>query len=438
MILDGSSSGASTIADLAASYWIAGIALAVWFAPSHVTFTNPLMHRLIRKLVSSAAIALVATCLAAAACGGDPEIAGPAVTPPAEQTVPTLARTMYVTGLSNPWDLAFLPNGELLMTERAGRVRLRRTNGTLQQVAQITDVVASGEGGLLGLALDPSFTTNRFVYTCMSSNRSGSNDNRVVRWRLADDGASLENRTDIVTGLPWANGGRHSGCRPRFGPDGMLWIATGDAAVGDNPQRLTSLGGKALRVTRDGVAAAGNPTIVVNGVTADARIYTYGHRNVQGIAFRPSDGAPFVSEHGPSFDDEATRLVAGANAGWNPVPGYNESVSMTDIARYPAAMRSLWKSGSPARGTSGTTFITGTTWGSWNGALALAQLVGAKLVVLTLDTDGSVKTETNLFADIGTRLRVPVMGPDGALYIATDVGGAGGAIWRVAPVVSVR
>ena len=386
-----------------------------------------------RSIGTTFTIAAAATLVAvSSACSDDaPATSGPPVVTAPDTSAPELERAVFMTGLSNPWDLAFLPNGDLLITERAGRVRVRRANGTVQQVAQISDVVASGEGGLLGLTIDPSFATNRFVYTCFSSNRGGSNDNRIVRWRLSDDGTALESRTDIVTGLPWANGGRHSGCRPRFGPDGLLYVATGDAAVGDNPQRLTSLGGKTLRVTRDGDAAPGNPTITVGGVTADRRIFTYGHRNVQGLTFRPSDGAVFSLEHGPSYDDELTRLTAGGNGGWNPVPGYNESVSMTDLARYPDAMRPTWRSGAPARGSSGTTFITGANWRGWNGAIAMAQLIGAKLVVLTLNVDGSIKTETNLFVDERTRLRVPVMGPDGALYIATDVGGGGGAIWRI-------
>jgi len=387
-------------------------------------------RRALRALVVTTTLA---STIAAApnACLGDLRVTAPSL-PDLDTLPPGVERTVWLTGLSNPWDLAFLPNGDMLLTERPGRVRVRRANGTLQQVAQISDVVASGEGGLLGLALDRDFAANRFVYTCFSSNRGGATDNRVVRWRLAEDGASLESRTDIVTGLPWANGGRHSGCRPRFGADGMLWIGTGDAAIGDNPQRLTSLGGKVLRVTRDGAAAPDNPRIIVGGVTADARIYTYGHRNVQGLAFR-ADGAAFAAEHGPSFDDEVTRLIAGANAGWNPVPGYNESVPMTDLVRYPTAMRPLWRSGAPARGSSGAALITGTNWRGWNGALAVAQLVGTKLLVLTLDADGSVKTEGTLFSEQGTRLRVPVMGPDGALYIATDVGGGNGAVWRVTP-----
>ncbi|MEP6834235.1 MAG: PQQ-dependent sugar dehydrogenase [Gemmatimonas sp.] len=349
--------------------------------------------------------------------------------PAADTTRPTLDRTVYVSGLSTPWDLAFLPNGEMLFTERGGRVGLRRTNASIITVAQISDVVVSGEGGLLGLVLDPDFATNRFIYTCFSSNRSGTNDNRLVRWVLSADGLALSSRTDILTGLPWANGGRHSGCRPRFGPDGQLWVGTGDAAVGTNAQNLTVLGGKVLRITRDGAAAPGNPTIA----GADARIYSYGHRNVQGIAFHPTSAMTFNVEHGPSYDDEVNRLVPGANAGWNPVPGYNESVSMTDLTRYPTALRSFYSTGSPAKGSSGGTFITGNSWKAYTNAFVVTQLVGARLLVLTFNSTGGVKDTIPLYGELNTRLRVPVMGPDGALYVATDVAGGGGQIWRIAP-----
>jgi len=316
-----------------------------------------------------------------------------------------------------------------LITERGGRVRARRPGGALTTVATIGDVLAVGEGGLLGLAVDPLFATNRFIYICFSSGLNGANDNRLVRWRLAADLTQLTDRNDLVTGLPRISSGRHSGCRPRFGPDGYLWIGTGDAATGTNPQNPANLGGKVLRITRDGLGAPGN-SLLAGGET---RIYTLGHRNVQGIAFHPVTGAAYSAEHGPSFDDEVTKLTAGGNAGWNPVPGYNESVSMTDLTRYPTAMPPLWKSGSPARGTSGATFLSGAHWKGWQNALVIAQLVGAKLVVMQLASDGSLARETPLFADQGTRLRVPVQGPDGALYVATDVGGTGGAIWRVSP-----
>jgi aldose sugar dehydrogenase len=372
-------------------------------------------------------VALLIAC-ATTACSGD----GGEVMPlpsATDSTRPAVTREVFVSGLSNPWDIAFLPNGEMLFTERPGRLAARNGSGVVRTIAQIADVVTGGEGGLMGLAVDPEFASNRFLYTCLSSRVSGSTDNRVVRWVLSADGTQLTDRRDIVTALPYANGGRHSGCRPRFGPDGQLWIGTGDAALGTLPQDLQSLGGKVLRVTRDGAAAPGNPTIA----GADSRIYTYGHRNVQGIAFQPRSGAVFAVEQGPSFDDEVTVLVAGANAGWNPVPGYNESVSMTDLTRYPNAMRAVYSSGSQAKGTSGGGFLSGSAWKSWDGALVIGQLSGTRLLVITFTPAGAVATTTPLFDDLGTRLRTPLQGPDGSLYVTTDRSTGAGEIWRVTP-----
>lgn len=365
----------------------------------------------------------------AAACSDSSPTDQPPLPVPDDAIVPTLDRSVFVTGLSNPWDMAFLANGEVLITERPGRLRLRRITGDLITVAQPSDVVQGGEGGMMGMTIDPQFVTNRYVYICFSSNAGGATDNRVVRFALAADGASLSGRTDIVTGLPHANGGRHSGCRPRFGSDGQLWIGTGDAAVGTNPQSLTSLGGKVLRVTRDGAASSGNPAIA----GADARIYTFGHRNVQGIAFQPVTNAAFAIEQGTSVDDEVNKLVAGANAGWNPVPGYNEAVPMTDLTRYPQAMRPFWSSGTLARGTSGGGFVSGAAWKAWNGALVIGQLSGTRLAVLTFDATGALKAETLLYQSLGVRLRTPLQGPDGSLYVATDGTSGAGQIWRITP-----
>lgn len=377
--------------------------------------------------------------LAAVSCGDAPTATNtppvavapiaPAPPAPSDTSKPVLVRTVLVTGLSNPWDIAFLPNDELLVTERPGRVRLRRANGELLTIAQPADLVTGGEGGMMGMTVDPQFTSNRFVYTCFSSNAGGATDNRVVRWTLAQDGTSLANRRDILTGMPYANGGRHSGCRPRFGPDGYLWVGTGDAGVGVTPQDLTSLGGKVLRLTRDGAAAQGNPQIA----GADARIYTYGHRNVQGLSFQQGTGAAFAIEQGSFQDDEVNRLVAGGNAGWNPVPGYNESVPMTDLTRYATAMRASWSSGNPARGTSGGGFVTGTAWKAWNGALVIGQLSGTKLVFLTFDASGALLTSTPMYSELGLRIRTPIQGPDGALYVTTDGTNGAGQIWRITP-----
>ncbi len=335
----------------------------------------------------------------------------------------------FLTGVDHPWDVGFLPDGTMFVTERPGRLKVRMPNGTVNTIAAPSDIAVGGEGGMLGLAVDPQFATNRSVYTCMSSTIGGP-DNRVVRWTVNPTFTGTTARMDIVTGLSYANGGRHSGCRPRFGPDDALWIGTGDSAVGTNPQSLTSLGGKVLRVDRNGAAAPGN-TGLPGG--ADPRVHDYGHRNMQGIAFRPGTGAAYGVEHGTGRDDEVNLLVAGGNYGWDPVPGYDESRPMTDFAKFPTAKGAVWSSGDPTIAPSGATFLTGSQWRGWNGALAMAVLKNTELRLLFLDGPGTTVTAWAVppQLDLGVRLRSAVQGPDGNLYLATDA--TAGAVWKVTP-----
>jgi glucose/arabinose dehydrogenase len=350
----------------------------------------------------------------------------PLTPPPANSPVLSVDRT-FVTGLSNPWDVGFAADGTMFFTQRSGAISVRLTNGTVRELDSPDDVVVGGEGGMLGLAVDPQFATNSRIYTCFSSNAGGANDNRVVRWEVNDTFDGLENRADIVTGQPWST--FHDGCRPRFGPDGFLYVTTGDAGVGTAPQSGSSLGGKVLRVDTDGVAAAGNDP----PAGFDTRIFNYGHRNVQGIAFRSSDSLGVSVEHGPTRDDEVNRVVRG-NFGWDPVPGYNQTVPMTDTTKFPNAVRAIWSSGSPTNAPSGATFLAGAQWKAWDGALAVAVLKDRQLRLLFVDGNG-VLTKQSL-ADLGAntpRLRSAVQGPDGNLYLATDVGAGAGAIWKVTP-----
>jgi glucose/arabinose dehydrogenase len=243
------------------------------------------------------------------------------------------------------------------------------------------------------------------------------------------DGVVNATPTVLVMGLAKAN--FHDGCRVRFGPDGKLWVTTGDGGVGSLPQNLNSLNGKVLRINSDGTAPPDNPFF--GATPGDDRIFTFGHRNPQGIAFRPSNNAPYASEHGPDKNDEVNRLVAGGNGGWNPVPGYNQVVPMTDLAQFPNAMIPAWRSGdSGTVAPSGATFLSGAQWKAWDGALAVAFLKDAKVRVMFLNGSGSVSFATPILAN-GIRLRSVVQGPDGNLYVATDVGGGGGAIWKVTP-----
>lgn len=344
---------------------------------------------------------------------------------------PGYSVTPVVTGLTKPWDVGFAA-GTMVYTERPGRISAF-VGGQKRLLAAPSDVLVAGETGMMGLAVDPQFATNRYIYTCFASKLvSAAGEVRLARWTVNSTFTGLTNRTDIITGAPInADGelGRHSGCRPRFGPDGHLWVGTGDAAVGTVPQDPRSLGGKVLRITRTGAGAPGNP-----GGTLDPRVYSYGHRNVQGIAFRASDGLGVSAEHGPSRDDEINRLVPG-NFGWDPVGpngSYNENVPMTDKAKFPGAVSALWSSGAPTVAPSGATFLAGAGWGNWNGALAVAELKRSAIFIHQFDSQAKL-TDTWITMENQGRLRSTVSHPDGSLYVTTDNGGTSDQILRVVP-----
>lgn len=333
--------------------------------------------------------------------------------------IPQLQIDTILEGLDHPWDIAFLPDSTLLFTERKGTVSVVR-DGKRSQIAAITDVRSIVEGGLLGMAVDPKFNENRFVYTCYNSQNI---DIRVVRWKVNAGVTALENRKDIITDIPSNDGGRHSGCRIAFGPDGYLWIGTGDSAQNglnpQTPQNPKSLGGKILRVDRDGKAAPDNL-----GAPFDSRIYSYGHRNTQGIAFlpKPLNGIiGFSAEHGSTVDDEVNELRKG-NFGWDPDIAYTEkNIPMTNKTKFPDAIEATWRSGTPTQAPSGLAAITGKQWKAWEGSLAMAMLKTSHLKFLSLDDKGKVVKEDKIITDKG-RLRDVQQAYDGSLYISTDNG----------------
>lgn len=382
--------------------------------------------------ISVLAVALVAVVAFLAARNDSMTNRGPTEPQPSAQTgtdsnePPRLTTEVVAEGLNHPWDVAFLPGGTMLVNERSGKLSAR-INGELQTLRQIKDVYDQGEGGLLGLAVDSEFADNRYIYTCYSSTHE---DVRVVRWRLDKNNQNLSDKTPIVTGMPLNPSGRHSGCRVRMDAGNILWVGTGDAAIGTNPQDPNSLGGKILRVTRDGEPAEGNlqPPF-------DPRIFSYGHRNTQGLALYETpqgESAGFSVEHGSSVDDEVNPLVPG-NFGWNPVPFYNESVPMTDLEQYPDAIQAVWRSGNPTIAPSGATFITGDQWQAYEGMLAIAVLKGQHLRLQQYDDNGTLLEDKALLKDAFGRLRSVVQGPDGALYVTTDNGGGNDKIFTVRP-----
>ena len=344
-----------------------------------------------------------------------------AATEPPALTVRTL-----LSGLTIPWDLAFTPDGAMLVTERSGTLRSRLPDGRMQRVsADFSDLFVRSEAGLMGIAVDPSFASNRRFYTCQA--HSGP-EVQVIAWTIdAAYGAAVRVADPLVGGIPLrAQFGRHGGCRLGFGPDGYLWITTGDAETASVPQDLASLGGKVLRVDAStGAAAPGNPF--------GTRVYSYGHRNPQGLAFRPNTTQVWVVEHGPAWDDEINLLVSGGNYGWAPGPGYSQRVPMTDLQAFPQAIEARWSSGYPAIATSGAAFLEGAGWGAWNGRLAVASLKDSSLRVFEFDAAGALLSETLAVELDGAygRLRSPVPGPGGALYLTTSNGGGRDRVLQV-------
>jgi glucose/arabinose dehydrogenase len=385
-----------------------------------------------------------------AACGGS--ASNPGTDPPATGT-PVLTRTVVLPGLSSPWDVAVAADGAMFFTEKCRGLSVRRPDGSVTRLFGTSgsalvapDLICVGQSGVHGVALDPAFATNRTLYVYMLSNlNTAPRTNRVVRLVVNSGYTSASNRVDIITDIAFKHAanaiggaGSHSGGRLRFGPDGFLYVTTGDNHNAILPQSPTMLGGKVLRVTTSGAAAPGNAP----PAGFDARIFTYGHRNVQGITFRPGTGQPFISEHGPNHSDEVTPLVNGGNGGWDPqnrtglscpdnycgYAGNATTMPMTDVQRFPNALAPSWSNDGASQGMGPAVFLSGSQWGGWNGRLLVGIMGGQRLVILTLNAAG-IATDTENVSLPAVRYRALTLGPDGNLYVATD----DGEIWRVVP-----
>ncbi len=349
-------------------------------------------------------------------------------------TAPQLSVEVVADGLEHGWDVGFLPDGRVLVAQRPGRFTLlsssRRGAMATEVQADFSELFVSGEGGLMGMVVHPDFATSGEFTTCQNHAAAGAADDvRLVTWRLSRDGRRAEQVKDLLTGLPTASGGRHSGCRPTIAADGALLVGTGDTARGDLPQDLTSLGGKVLRLDlTTGEPLPDNP--FAEAVDRRQRyVYSYGHRNIQGVAVQPGTGRVYTAEHGPSSNDEVNLIRPGANYGWDPsrggtVGGYDESVPMTDTDRFPDAVPAIWQSGQRTQAICAAEFLQGEEWAGFDGALVVTALKGAKLLVLTLDEAGTLDSVAVPEATNGPygRLRAARLGPDGALYVTTTNG----------------
>ncbi len=369
---------------------------------------------------------------------------------------PSLSRESFLTGLSSPWDMAFLEDGTLFFTEKCRGLSVRLTDGTTHflfgtsgAALEASDIFCQGQSGVNGVAVDPEFSNNRWVYIFTTSNLSTNpRTNRVIRLKVSEDLTSVFNRQDIVTDIAFKNSGNdvggagaHSGGRLRFGPGGYLFITTGDNHNGPLPQDLNSLGGKVLRVDRNGNAGSNNNT----PTGGDPRIFTYGHRNVQGLSFHPITARPFVAEHGPGHSDEVTALVAGGNAGWDPRPnggvtcpsdycGYTTNkpsgvpTPMTDFQKFPEAMPPLWTNDGDSDGMGPCQFLSGAQWKAWHTRLAVG-IMGARRLDLVEVIEGDKLGEIMTLDFPDERVRSLVQGPNGNLFVMTDSGN----IWELQP-----
>lgn len=339
---------------------------------------------------------------------------------------PSLTTDVVLGGLSNPWDIGFLPDKTLVYTERSGDLNALK-NGKVTLLAHMPHVYVVGEGGLLGLAIDSDYSKNHYVYTCFDS-QDQKRDIRVVRFTIDKDVSVASDPNPIVTGIEAKDTGRHSGCRVRSATDGTLFIGTGDAANATNPQDPKSLNGKILHVDRDGKPVTGNLA-----APFDTRIFNYGHRNVQGLALfeKPINGVYGYSvEHGSDRDDEIN-LIKSGNFGWSPTGDYDESVSMTDTKRFPDAIPAIWSSGYPTIAPSGATELRGSQWGTYDGAIAMAVLKGERVKIIKFDSNYKVLFDKDVLSTFG-RVRSAMQGPDGNLYITTD-DSSDGKIIKVTP-----
>ncbi|TGD63989.1 PQQ-dependent sugar dehydrogenase [Tabrizicola sp. WMC-M-20] len=388
----------------------------------------------------------------------------------------SLQHSVVLEGVDEPWDMAFFDEGTMFFTEKcdglsvlmpSGEVNaLLGMEGTDGYATTADDLFCEGQAGMMGVAVDPDFEANRRIYVYATSNMSDPHTNRLIRLEVNEDFTAVSNRTDIVDDVPYkmnasdqpfGGPGAHNGGRVRFGPEGHLFLTTGDNHNPEVPQSPTLMGSKVLRIDTDGNAVEGNAP--PEGF--DLRTFTYGHRNVQGIAFHPETGDAITVEHGPWHSDETTLLKNGGNAGWDPRPGmagredncpdgycgyepnqmdgmnrYERAqyMPMTDLVTYPDAMPPIWTNNGWSQGSSSAAFLEGEAWGTWDGAMVIGLMgigfggtpIGQRIDVIEMSNgqDGIAVvdvTEMTLPMEAG-RFRSLVMGPDGSLYAAVDEG----------------
>lgn len=338
-----------------------------------------------------------------------------------------------VSGLEFPWSLAFLPNGDMLVSEREGRLRYVE-DGVLREtpVSGLPDILVDNQGGLLGLALHPDFETNRWVYFAFSEGTTRANHTALARGRLSEDGSALsEVETLFRVNFDKARG-YHFGGRILFLEDGTLLLTLGEGSrYAEEAQNLDNHLGTIVRLDDDGSVPFDNPYVSANG--AQPEIWSYGHRNVQGIAINPQTGSVWAHEHGPRGGDEINLVRPGLNYGWPEITyGINyDGTPVTDITAAEGMEQPIWY-WVPSIAPSGMTFYSGTEFPEWEGDLFVGALAGSMLVRYEVDGERII-SEEQLLTERGERIRDVVSGPDGHLYLLTD--DPEGSLLRLDPVI---
>lgn len=336
------------------------------------------------------------------------------------------------SGLVHPWALAFLPDGRMLVTERPGRIRIVSGSGQLSPpLKNVPEVWASGQGGLLDVVTDTSFKQNNTIYFCFAERTSGGGRTAVARARLAEgDVPRLDDVEIIFRQQGPLSSGNHYGCRIAQARDGNLFVTLGEHfSYRNEAQNLDNHLGKLIRIAPDGAAPKDNP--FVGRDDAKPEIWSYGHRNEQGLAINPASGELWEIEHGPRGGDEVNIIGKGKNYGW-PVIGYGIDYSGAKIHESTAheGMEQPIKYWVPSIAPSGMAFYTGKLFPKWNGSLFTGALAGKALVRLSLNGN-TVTGEERLLHNLNERIRDVRQGPDGALWLLTD--NAAGRVLRVSP-----
>ncbi len=370
---------------------------------------------------STSRLVLPILALAAASCSNAADGKDAAGTDPEQTTAQTesYVLTPVAEGLSFPWGMAFLPEGEMLVTERSGQLRVIGQDGLrAAPVAGVPAVYEDRQGGLFDVILDPDFANNRLLYLSFAKGDVDANGTALMRAKLSDDLTELTDTT-LIFEVPFQKrGGAHFGGRMAFMDDGTLLLTLGDGYIHmDEAQNLSNHMGKIVRITTDGDAPADNPFVGQEGAAPE--IWSYGHRSVQGLAIDPATGVVYEHEHGPKGGDEINILQPGRNYGWPVITygiNYDGTIITTETAK--DGMEQPIVKWVPSIAPAGMTFYTGNEFPEWQGDLLVSALAGMQLRRVDLE-NGKVVGQ-NIILGGEERYRFIVSSPDGGLYVGTD------------------